>query len=85
MHMSLILHCIADFDLPECGSLPSSFSQGPIVAGESINASVASYHGVPGVDMAYSTADHCQSDSYSYTQHNNTYTGHPSTRNGRTS
>ena len=49
----IILHCIAYFDLPECGTLPSSFSQGPMMADESINASVASYHrlGVPGVDM----------------------------------
>ena len=54
----IILHCIAYFDLSECGPLPSSFSQGPMVADESFNASVASYHrlGVPGVDMAYSTA-----------------------------
>ena len=58
VHSSLIfLHCIACFDLPECGPLPSSFSQDPMMADESINASVASYHklGVPGVDMTYST------------------------------
>ena len=50
---------IAYFDLSKCGPLPSSSSQGPMVADESINASVASYHklGVPGVDMAYSTAE----------------------------
>ena len=40
----IILHHIAYFDLPECGPLPSSFSQGPMVADELINASVANYH-----------------------------------------
>ena len=44
VHSSLILHCIAYFDLPECDPLPFSFSQGPMVADKSINASVASYH-----------------------------------------
>ena len=65
----VILHCIAYFDLPECVPLPSSFSQGPMVADESINASIASYHrlGVPGVDMAYSAAENNSSvRCYSY-------------------
>ena len=45
----------ACFDLPECGPLPSFFSQGPMVADEFST----SYHrlGVPGVDTAYSTAE----------------------------
>ena len=55
----IILHCIAYFDLLECDPLPSPFSQDPMVADESINASIAGYHrlGVPGIDMAYSAAD----------------------------
>ena len=33
-------YCIAYFNLPECGPLRSSFSQGPMMADESINASL---------------------------------------------
>ena len=56
----LILHCIAYF--PECGSLPSSFSQGLVVADESTNASVASYQEFSSVCQGliwlnYSTAE----------------------------